>query len=38
MLLVLLPLATQDADSLAGLGGGIAGILMGIGLARIPER
>jgi membrane associated rhomboid family serine protease len=38
VLLVLLPLATQDADSLAGLGGGVAGILMGIGLARIPER
>jgi membrane associated rhomboid family serine protease len=38
VLLVLLPLATQDADSLAGLGGGIAGIIMGIGLARVPER
>jgi membrane associated rhomboid family serine protease len=38
VLLVLLPLAAQDADSLAGLGGGIAGILMGIALARMPER
>jgi membrane associated rhomboid family serine protease len=38
VLLVLLPLATEDASSLAGLGGGIAGILMGIGLARMSER
>jgi len=34
-LLVLLPVATQDAHALAGLGGGVAGILMGIGLARV---
>jgi membrane associated rhomboid family serine protease len=34
-LLVLLPVATQDAHSLAGLGGGLAGIVMGIGLARL---
>jgi membrane associated rhomboid family serine protease len=34
-LLVLLPAATQEAHALAGLGGGIAGILMGLGLARL---
>jgi membrane associated rhomboid family serine protease len=35
-LLVLLPVATEDAHALAGVGGGIAGIVMGIGLARLP--
>ena len=35
VLLVLLPVATDDAHALAGLGGGVAGILMGIGLARL---
>jgi membrane associated rhomboid family serine protease len=34
-LLVLLPVATEDAHALAGVGGGIAGIIMGIGLARL---
>ena len=34
-LLVLLPVATEDAHALAGLGGGVAGILMGVGLARL---
>jgi len=34
-LLVLLPVATEDAHALAGLGGGVAGIVMGIGLARV---
>ena len=34
-LLVLLPVATQDADPLAGLGGGVAGIVMGLGLSRL---
>jgi membrane associated rhomboid family serine protease len=34
-LLVLLPVATDDAHALAGLGGGVAGIVMGIGLARL---
>jgi membrane associated rhomboid family serine protease len=38
VLLVLLPLGIREAGSLAGLGGGIAGIIMGFGLARIPER
>ena len=32
--LVLLPVATTDAHALAGLGGGLAGIVMGLGLAR----
>src|SRR5829696_4883710 len=35
VLLVLLPLATDQASSLAGLGGGLAGIVMGISLARL---
>src|SRR5215204_3418161 len=34
-LLVLLPLATEDAHALAGLGGGLAGVVMGLGLARL---
>ena len=34
-LLLLLPVATQDADPLAGLGGGVAGIVMGLGLSRL---
>jgi membrane associated rhomboid family serine protease len=34
-LLVLLPLAAEDAHALAGLGGGLAGIVMGLGLARL---
>jgi membrane associated rhomboid family serine protease len=34
-LLVLLPVATPEAHALAGLGGGVAGIVMGIGLARL---
>ena len=34
-LLVLLPVATTDAHALAGLGGGVAGIVMGLGLARL---
>src|SRR5262245_25562223 len=38
LVLVLLPLADQSAHSLAGLGGGLAGIVMGLGLARLPER
>jgi membrane associated rhomboid family serine protease len=38
VVLVLLPLAAVEAHSLAGLGGGVAGIVMGLGLARIPRR
>ena len=34
-LLVLLPLASQEAHAMAGLGGGVAGILLGLGLARM---
>jgi membrane associated rhomboid family serine protease len=34
-LLVLLPLATDEANSLAGLGGGLVGIVVGLGLARL---
>jgi membrane associated rhomboid family serine protease len=34
-LLVLLPVAAQDAHAFAGLGGGLAGIVMGLGLARL---
>ena len=34
-LLVLLPVAADEAHAVAGLGGGIAGIVMGIGLARL---
>jgi hypothetical protein len=35
---VLLPLAVEEAHSLAGLGGGLAGLLLGLILARVPER
>jgi membrane associated rhomboid family serine protease len=36
--LVLLPLATTDAHPMAGLGGGVVGLILGLGLARLPER
>jgi membrane associated rhomboid family serine protease len=36
--LILLPLATENASALAGLGGGVIGVLLGLLLARIPER
>jgi membrane associated rhomboid family serine protease len=35
VLLVLLPVSTDEAHALAGLGGGVAGIVMGLGLARL---
>jgi membrane associated rhomboid family serine protease len=35
VLLVLLPVATREANAIAGLGGGVAGIVMGLGLARL---
>jgi membrane associated rhomboid family serine protease len=35
VVLVLLPLASEEANSLAGLGGGVAGILFGLVLARM---
>jgi membrane associated rhomboid family serine protease len=36
--LILLPLATEEASALAGLGGGIIGVILGALLARLPER
>jgi membrane associated rhomboid family serine protease/ribosomal protein L40E len=36
--LILLPIASEDMSALAGLGGGLAGVIMGVGLARLPER
>jgi drug/metabolite transporter (DMT)-like permease len=36
--LIVLPLATEEASPLAGLGGGVAGLILGLGLARLPER
>jgi len=37
-LLVLLPLASQEASGVAGIAGGVLGLLIGLGLARLPER
>ncbi|WP_081685803.1 rhomboid family intramembrane serine protease [Candidatus Solirubrobacter pratensis] len=37
-LLVLLPLASDEAGGIAGLVGGLIGIVLGLGLARLPER
>ncbi len=36
--LVLMPLATNDASGIAGVVGGVAGFLIGLVLARMPER
>jgi membrane associated rhomboid family serine protease len=36
--LVLLPVATTDASALAGLGGGVIGVILGLGLTRLRER
>src|SRR4051812_1518973 len=36
--LVLLPLATPEASGIAGVTGGVAGLIIGLGLARLPER
>ena len=38
VVLVLLPLAADEPHSLAGLGGGVVGILLGLVLARLPQR
>jgi membrane associated rhomboid family serine protease len=38
VVLVLLPLASYEASALAGLGGGAIGLLLGLPLARLPER
>ena len=37
-LLVLLPVASVEPHSLAGLGGGVTGIVLGLFLARLPQR
>jgi membrane associated rhomboid family serine protease len=37
-ILILLPLASEEASALAGLGGGVIGVLLGVVLARLPER
>jgi membrane associated rhomboid family serine protease len=36
--LILLPLATDEASPLAGLGGGVIGVILGLLLARLRER
>jgi membrane associated rhomboid family serine protease len=36
--LILLPLASVEASALGGLGGGLAGVVFGLMLARLPER
>jgi hypothetical protein len=38
VVLVLLPIATDEANAVAGLGGGLIGALLGLGLARLRER
>ena len=38
IVLVLLPLISVEPSSLAGLGGGVLGILLGLFLARLPQR
>jgi membrane associated rhomboid family serine protease len=38
VVLVLLPVAAREPNSLAGLGGGVTGILLGLLLARLPQR
>jgi hypothetical protein len=37
-LLVLLPLASDEAGGIAGLVGGAIGVVLGLALARLPER
>ncbi len=37
-LLVLVPLASDEASGVAGLAGGVIGVLLGLILARVPER
>jgi membrane associated rhomboid family serine protease len=37
-ILILLPLASEEASALAGLGGGVVGVILGVILARLPER
>jgi membrane associated rhomboid family serine protease len=36
--LILLPVASSEASALAGLGGGLIGVVLGLGLARLPDN
>jgi hypothetical protein len=36
--LILLPIASEEASALAGFGGGVIGLVLGLGLARLRER
>ena len=38
VVLVLLPLATDDASGVAGVVGGVIGILLGLMFARLPQK
>jgi membrane associated rhomboid family serine protease len=38
IVLVLLPLAVKEANGIAGVTGGVAGMIIGLGLAKLPER
>jgi membrane associated rhomboid family serine protease len=38
VVLVLLPLAAPEASGIAGVAGGVIGLILGYGLARLPER
>ena len=38
VVLVLLPLASPEASGIAGVAGGVIGLILGLGLARLPER
>ena len=38
LVLLLIPVADREAHALAGLGGAVAGLLLGLLLARAPER
>jgi membrane associated rhomboid family serine protease len=38
VVLVLLPLAVEEASGIAGVAGGVIGLLLGLALARLPER
>jgi hypothetical protein len=37
-LLICIPLVSQEADALAGLAGGVIGVILGLGLVRLRER
>jgi len=38
VIVVLLPLAAEEASAVAGLGGGLIGLILGLGFARLNER